>query len=55
MWNHWVKDRAAFDRSIERMLAWDFDRIVMAHGDIVETGGRRMLIEALRERNLLSA
>jgi glyoxylase-like metal-dependent hydrolase (beta-lactamase superfamily II) len=55
MWNHWVKDRAAFDRSIERMLAWDFDRIVMAHGDIVERGGRRMLIEALRERNLLSA
>jgi glyoxylase-like metal-dependent hydrolase (beta-lactamase superfamily II) len=55
MWNHWIKDRAAFDRSIERMLAWDFDRIVMAHGDIVETGGRRMLIDALRERKLLSA
>jgi hypothetical protein len=53
MWNHWVKDRAAFDRSIQRVLAWDFDRIVMAHGDIVEAGGRRILIDALRERDLL--
>lgn len=53
MWNHWIKDRAAFDRSIDRMLAWDFDRIVMAHGDIVERGGRAMLLEALRERDLL--
>jgi hypothetical protein len=53
MWNHWIKDRAAFDRSIERVLAWNFDRIVMAHGDIVEMGGRRMFIDALRERDLL--
>lgn len=52
MWKSWVKDRAAFDRSIAEILAWDFDRIAMAHGDIVESGGRELLIEALREREL---
>jgi hypothetical protein len=37
------------------VLAWNFDRVVMAHGDIVEAGGRRMFIDALRERDLLPA
>lgn len=53
MWKHWVKDQAAFRRSIERILAWDFDRIAMAHGDIVETGGKAQLVSALRERDLI--
>jgi hypothetical protein len=53
MWKHWVKDRAAFDRSIRQMLAWDFDRIVMAHGTIVGANGKQMMIDALRERDLL--
>jgi hypothetical protein len=52
-WERWVEDRIAFRRSIEELLAWDFDRIAMAHGDIVERGGRQRLIEALRERELL--
>lgn len=54
MWRHWVSDRAAFDRSIARVLAWDFDRVAMAHGDIVTSGGRQALIDALRERDLLA-
>lgn len=33
-------------RSIDEMLAWDFDRIVLAHGDIIETGGRDAFREA---------
>ena len=53
MWNHWVKDRAAFDRSIRTMLDWDFDRIMMAHGTIVGANGKRMMIDALEERGLL--
>jgi len=53
MWKHWVEDRAAFERSLERILAWDFDRIAMAHGDIVTSDGRRLLLEALRERGFL--
>ena len=52
MWKRWVEDRAAFDRSIARVLAWDFDRIAMAHGEIVTSDGRQALIDALRERDL---
>ncbi len=52
MWKHWIEDRAAFDASIARVLSWDFERIVMAHGDIVPTNGRQVLIDALRERDL---
>jgi hypothetical protein len=29
------------------MLGWEFDRIVLGHGDVVESGGRQALAEAL--------
>jgi hypothetical protein len=38
-----IRDRRAARRQIDRMLAWDFDRIVLAHGDVIETGGREVL------------
>jgi hypothetical protein len=53
MWKRWITDRAAFDRSIAKLLEWDFDRIVMAHGTIVGRNGKQMLIDALRDRDLL--
>jgi len=40
-----IRDRRAARQSLERILAWDFDRIVVAHGDVLESGGR----DALRE------
>jgi hypothetical protein len=40
-----IRDRAAARKSLERILAWNFDRVIVAHGDIVESGGR----ESLRE------
>lgn len=40
-----IKDRAAARQSLERVLAWDFDRVIVAHGDVLPSGGR----EALRE------
>ncbi len=52
-WKLWIKDSAAFKRSIDAVLAWDFDRIAMAHGEILEANGRDRLIAALRERDLL--
>lgn len=30
-------DRAAAGRSLRRVLAWDFDRLIPCHGDIVDT------------------
>jgi hypothetical protein len=38
-----IRDRSAARRSLERILAWDFDRIVVAHGDVLESGGREAL------------
>ena len=31
---------------IDRVLSWDFDRVVLAHGDVIETGGKRAVAEA---------
>jgi hypothetical protein len=38
-----IRDRDAAQRSLERILAWDFDRVVVAHGEILESGGREAL------------
>jgi hypothetical protein len=42
-----IQNRAGFKRSIERVLAWDFDRLITGHGEIVESGGKRELREAV--------
>jgi hypothetical protein len=34
-----VRDRDAARASLERILQWDFDRIVVTHGDVLESGG----------------
>jgi len=41
-----LRDRVAVRRSIEAVLAWDFDRITVTHGDVVEKNGRALLREA---------
>lgn len=38
-----MRDRPAVERSIRTVLAWDFDRVIMAHGKIIETNGKAML------------
>jgi len=38
-----IRDRRAARESLERILAWDFDRVVVAHGDVLESGGRDAL------------
>lgn len=35
-----MKDRAAVRASIDRILEWDFDRIIVGHGRNLETGGK---------------
>jgi hypothetical protein len=34
--------------SRDRILRWDFDRVIVAHGDIVESGGKAALQKAFR-------
>jgi hypothetical protein len=53
MWNRWVKDMPAFQRSIDRVLAWPIENIAMAHGDLVTGNARQKLFAALRVRELV--
>ncbi len=39
-----VRDRTAFRHSLERILEWPFDRVVVAHGEVSEKGGREELV-----------
>ena len=40
--------RAVARRELETIAQWDFDRVILAHGDVVETGGRALLRGAYR-------
>jgi hypothetical protein len=40
-----IRDRRAARESLERILAWDFDRVVVAHGEVQESGGKALLRE----------
>lgn len=41
-----IKDRAAARASLDHMLEWDFDRVLIAHGEPLETGGKEVFREA---------
>jgi hypothetical protein len=43
-----VRDRSAFRHSLERILDWPFDRVVVAHGDVSEKGGREEFMRGYR-------
>ncbi len=55
MWNHpkpapeyqmgW-KDKNAARKSLQTILGWDFDRVVLAHGDLIEEDAKAVLHEA---------
>ena len=35
-----ITDRVAARESVRRILEWDFDRVIMSHGEVLESGGR---------------
>jgi len=41
-----IRDQKAARESLGFIMRWDFDRIIVAHGDILETGGRQKLRDA---------
>lgn len=47
-----VRDRTQFRASIQRVLAWPFERVIMAHGRIVERDGHHAMRHAFRWLNL---
>ena len=42
------RDRPATRASFERLLAWDFDRVVVSHGVVLQSRGRRVLRDAYK-------
>ena len=42
------KDQPAAARSLERILRWGFERVVLAHGDLIETNARAIVRDAWR-------
>jgi hypothetical protein len=38
-----IRDRTVARQSLERILSWDFDRVIVAHGDVLESGGHALL------------
>ncbi len=43
-----VFDRPRFRASIERILEWDFDQLIVGHGAVVQTGGKEVFREVFR-------
>lgn len=35
-----IRDKRAAAHSVSRILEWDFDRVIVSHGAVLETGGR---------------
>ena len=48
-----IRDRSAFMESVRPILAWNFERIVVGHGAMIETDARRIFREELAARKLL--
>jgi hypothetical protein len=48
-----TRDKKALKKSLEEILKWDFDRLVMAHGSIIESGAKKIFTEALTERGFI--
>ena len=41
-----LRNKRAARRSLDRILDWDSDRVIVGHGDVLETGGREALCKA---------
>ncbi len=41
-----IRDRVAARESVRTILAWDFDRVIVTHGDVLAQGGKARFAEA---------
>ncbi|MDQ6859922.1 MAG: hypothetical protein M3032_02020 [Verrucomicrobiota bacterium] len=47
-----IRDRAAFVESLRPILALDFERIIVGHGDIIEDNAKEVFVRELAARGL---
>lgn len=48
-----IKDPAAFSASVNRVLEWDFDRIILGHGPLLPSGGKEKLRNTLQAAGVI--
>jgi Domain of unknown function (DUF4336) len=41
-----IRDRKAARESVAKILEWDFDRVIVTHGDFLESGGKAKFAQA---------
>ncbi len=44
--SYFFEDKAAMRPSVERLLEWDFDRVIVSHGEVLESGGPAAMRDA---------
>lgn len=47
-----IKDENAFQQSISQMMGWNFDRVVVGHGEVIESGGKEKVASVLSDAGL---
>jgi len=47
VWRVLTKNRAAAARGAEEILRWDFDRVVLAHGELIDSDAKARMEDAL--------
>lgn len=48
MFRQFIRDRAAARKSLDAVLAWDFERVIVTHGAVVQIRGKRLLRDAYK-------
>ncbi|MDJ0717824.1 MAG: DUF4336 domain-containing protein [Prochloraceae cyanobacterium] len=43
------KDKKAASKSLKRILTWDFERIIIAHGDLIEENAKEVALHAWQQ------
>jgi hypothetical protein len=48
IFRRFIKDQNAFQQSIEEIMRWDFDRVIVGHGTIIDQDARAVVGNAMR-------
>jgi len=48
-----IRNKESFSKTLERILQWDFERIIVGHGDIIENDAKEILRTAYENKGLL--
>jgi hypothetical protein len=47
--NFILKDKSKFKKSVDNILEWDFERIIISHGKLIEKDGKNEFADAFKQ------